>query len=125
MFDPAWKVAVDQALARSGVREGRDGGPPGLVTRVGIEPEGIRYTPETRGVYEAANRIFEEMHEGMIKRFWRQHYGEAIFRSARLFLPIGPDTNLEQIQRLWPSLQKAQRACYGKPRRRRAVRQGI
>ena len=124
VFDPAWKVAVDQALARlgGGVRRGR---PPGLVTRAGVEPEGIRDTSESREVYEAANRIFEATDEGTIKRFWRQHYSEAIFRSARLFLPIGPEMNLEQIQRLWPSLRKAQRACYGEPRRRRAVRQGI
>ena len=124
VFDPAWTVAVDQALARLVSREGW-GGPPGLVTRAGIEPEGIRDTPETREVYAAADRLFEAMDEGMIKRFWRQFYSGAIFRSARLFLPIGADTSLEQIQRLWPSLRQAQRACYGEPRRRRAVRQGI
>jgi hypothetical protein len=124
VFDPAWKIAVDQALARVDSGKG-GGGPPGLVTRAGMEPEGSRDTPETREVYAAANRLFEDMHEEMIKRFWRQLYSGAIFRSARLFLPIGPETSLEQIQRLWPSLRQAQRACYGEPRRRRAVRRGI
>src|SRR5262245_58224234 len=120
VFDPAWKVAVDQAVGRLG------GGssPKGLVTRIGVEPDGPRDTPEIREVYRGANRIFDET-QPMILKSWRQIFSEPIFRNARLFLPIGPETSLESVQRLWPTVQKAQRACYGEPRRRRAVRQGI
>jgi len=118
VFDPAWKVAVDQALGRLNGPT-----PKGLVTRIGLD-EPVD-TSETREVYRVANRIFDETDERLIKKGWRQIFSEAIFRSSRLFLPIGPETNLEQIQRLWPVLQKAQRACYGEPRRRRAAREGI
>jgi len=120
VFDPVWHVAVDQAITRLLGRKGWSI-PRGLVTRLGVEEDGPNNFPELEEVYQVAREIFVAMDE-RIKGGWRQMLGEPVFRGARIFLPITQDTTLEEVQRVWPRVKHAQKACFGAPSNRRTPR---
>ena len=125
MFDPAWKVCVDRALTEfMGAHSGR--APVGLVTRSGVESVGRVASPEAIGVYQRARDLFAELPIEARTMLW-QSYAPAIFQSAQVFVPIGPETTLEQVKRLWPAVQHAQSAAYGRQpqARKRAPRANL
>ncbi|MFQ5803610.1 MAG: hypothetical protein ACE5JQ_12005 [Candidatus Methylomirabilales bacterium] len=133
LFDPAWWVSVTQADNRFHLRHGR--APVGLVTRGGVEPLGAQESEDTAEVYDEARRIFEAMNEQQVpmghgglvsmRTMWRMSLAPAVFEAARMLLPVGPDTNLEQVKRIWPAIEPAKRACYGGPSRKKASRPNI
>jgi hypothetical protein len=114
-FDPPWKVCVDQVVTEfMGAHAGR--APGGIVTRAGVESVGRAESPEAADVYRRARELFAAQSIESLTLL-RQSYGPAIFGSARIFVPIGPETTLEQVKRLWPTVQHAQLATYGHPPR--------
>lgn len=118
VFDPAWKACADQAVFDFLSRCGQP--PRGVITRVGVESAGEEAT-ESEEIHVAARRHFEATSE-QDRADYRANYGPTIFGAARVFLPIGLETTLEQVKRLWPLVERAKTACYGVPIRKKAPR---
>lgn len=121
VFDPAFKTCVDN-IAVSHLSQ--QGSPPrGLVTRAGVEAGGN--SPGNDDIHEKARATFDAMSEEERALYRPGSYTHAVFRTARVFLPIRPDMTLEQVRRWWPHIELAKAACYGAPGRKRAQRQSV
>lgn len=124
-FDPAWKVCADQAVIEFlSAHGGR--APIGMVTRAAVDSVGRAESREAADVYQRARRLFTEQSVES-RRLVRQNYAPAIFESGRVFVLIGPATTREQVSRMWPIVEHAKRAAYGRlgKNRKRAPRRNF
>lgn len=95
--DPAWILALMDAL-----RE--------LLARHGPLPD---RSADLERIYGSARRLLEAMPEEK-KADYRKQAGARLFNETCICMRVGPYTTLKQIERLWPTVRRAQRAYYGR-----------